>query len=363
MHFSHFQGINRAPCCAFAVLPLSPHPMPSSQTSWFTVDFWHVSEAKRTISCQLHLWKLLNTIFLAWEMLLWPFQASLLWCLRTWLQAVKPLWSVSQGGNCYRKLSWARTSISGTASPTDCPAQKVRKIGHLAKDPTRTVCVCACICLYLYFPEQPADIWHRGWEWKSLGTGQLSWGRVYAFLFWDFFCGFFLPLSLNTSESPRRNTKTELYLPHWMDSQKMSLLSIFRLWPCKVCLPNGLTLGESIWTWMCRSALDTGCGHPWKGKAAGTLSLWKRGDRVAEGAVQKGKGLNWVTLCAWMMGKVRRGQGYLKDGLAGKQKSAGDCPISLGVAAGKLIIQLPLPYPSLQVAPFEGPCSCCCSST
>lgn len=186
------QGINRAPCCAFAALPLSPHPVPSSQTSWFTVDFWHVSEAKRTVSCQLHLWKLLNTIFLAWEMLLWPFQASLLWCLRTWLQAVKPLWPISQGGNCYRKLSWARTTTSGTASPTDCPAQKVGKIGHLAKDPNRTVCVCVrvyvCACVFqnspLTFDIEVGSV-NKPRNWAAL-TGKHVCVFVLRFFLWVF---------------------------------------------------------------------------------------------------------------------------------------------------------------------------------
>lgn len=53
----------------------------------------------------------------------------------------------------------------------------------------------------------------------------------------------------------------------------------------------------------------------------------------------------------------RCAQGYFKDGLGSKQKSDGDCPIQPGVAAGELIIPLPLPHLSLQavqVAPFEG---------
>lgn len=153
-----------------------PTQHPSSWTSWFAMDFWHISEAKRAISCQLHLGKLLNTIFLAWEMFLWPFEASLLWCLRTWLQAVKPPWPGCQGGNCYRRLSWARTSTSGTASPTDYPAQKA---GHLAKGPTRT----ACACMFVHVSSRTthwdlASNAHQGREWKDPGIGQLSWNTL-----------------------------------------------------------------------------------------------------------------------------------------------------------------------------------------
>lgn len=38
-----------------------------------------------------------------------------------------------------------------------------------------------------------------------------------------------------------------------------------------------------------------------KAKLLELLSLWKRDDRMAEGALRKGKGLKWLTLCAQMM--------------------------------------------------------------
>lgn len=139
-------------------------------------------------------------------MFLWPFQASLLWCLRTWLQAVKPPRPVCQGGNCYRKLSWMRTSTSGTSGTpsTDYPAQKVGEIGHLAKGPTRTVCVCVCVYLCMCFPQQPVEILASSVQGvkKPRNWATLMGKHVCIFVLVLFcFCGFFLPLSLNTSKS------------------------------------------------------------------------------------------------------------------------------------------------------------------
>lgn len=88
-------------------------------------------------------------------------------------------------------------------------------------------------------------------------------------------------------------------------------------------------------------------------------------ERAAEGALQKAKGLKWLRHCAWTMAKGTCPR-LLKGWACHEQKSAGECPILPGVAAGELTIQLPLPHPFLQavqVAPFEGPsCSCCCST-
>lgn len=136
---------------------------------------------------------------------------------------MKPPWPVCQGGISYRRLSWVRTSTSGTASPTDYPAQKAGEIGHPAKGPTRTVCVCVCVCLCVCFPEQPTEILAsrcttgeelkspRNWAalLKYLVCGEACMNSCFSLVLW----GFFPPLSLNTSKSLPRNTKTELCLP------------------------------------------------------------------------------------------------------------------------------------------------------
>lgn len=132
-------------------------------------------------------------------MFLWPFQASLLWCLRTWLQAVKPPWLICQGGNCCRRL-WARTSTSGTASPTDYPAQKAGGTGHPQKAPPGQR-VCVCMFVHVFSKTTHWDFWPpmciRGGKEKPQELGSsletpCLWGSMYAFLFWFGFVGFFV---------------------------------------------------------------------------------------------------------------------------------------------------------------------------
>lgn len=56
-----------------------------------------------------------------------------------------------------------------------------------------------------------------------------------------------------------------------------------------------------------------------------------------------------------MHGQWQRGitPKLLKGWTYHEQKSAGECPILPGVAAGELIIQLPLPHPFLQLLPLK----------
>lgn len=154
MHFSHFQGINGAPRCAAAALPLSPQPASLLLDILIHCGFLVCFRSKKDCFLPAAPRKATEHYFSGLrEIFLWPFQASLLWCLRTWLQAVKPPWPVCQGGNCYRRLSWVRTSTSGTASPTDCPAQNGGEIGHPATCPTRTAHVCiACVSQNRFWP-------------------------------------------------------------------------------------------------------------------------------------------------------------------------------------------------------------------
>lgn len=87
-------------------------------------------------------------------------------------------------------------------------------------------------------------------------------------------------------------------------------------------------------------------------------------EMAAEGACQKAKGLKCSDLGHWTMAKEDLPK--VKGWTCHEQKSAGECPILPGVAAGELTIQLPLPHPFLQivqVAPFEGPFGSCCCST